>query len=187
MTGLRSRFLATTALCLMAGAAQAADLGAVDEPIKPAINEWTDQHVATRIAGRMLEAAGCKVDYVTAGHQHMWDAMAEGDLDAAVELWASNVLETFNQLRGAGKVADIGGLGLEAREGFVFPVHVAELCPGPLDWSALKACAALFASPETLSDGRLVDYPGECCTPGLTAPRPWALVSRRFRQGRKAP
>lgn len=71
MTGLRSRFLATTLLCLMVSAAGAADLGAVDEPIKLAVNEWTGQHITTRIAGRMLEAAGYKVEYVTAGYQNM--------------------------------------------------------------------------------------------------------------------
>lgn len=166
MSGLRSRFLVTTALCLMAGAGFAADLGARDEPIKLAVNEWTGQHVTTHIAGRMLEAAGYKVEYVTAGYQNMWDAMAEGDLDAAVEVWESNVPATYNQLRDAGKVSDIGALGLEAREGFVYPAHVADLCPGLPDWQALKDCAAAFATPETLPEGRLVDYPGEWGTPG---------------------
>lgn len=171
MTGLRSSFLVTTALCLitggtLAGGAMAADLGAVDQPIRLAINEWTGQHITTHIAGRMLEAAGYRVEYVTAGYQNMWDAMAEGDLTAAVEVWASNVPESFNTLRDAGKVEDIGALGLEAREGVVYPAHVAELCPGLPDWTALKDCAALFATPETLPAGRLVDYPGEWGTPG---------------------
>jgi len=165
MTGLRSSFLATTLLCLGTGAF-AADLGAKDEAIKLAVNEWTGQHITTHIAGRMLEAAGYKVEYVTAGYQNMWDAMAEGDLDAAVEVWESNVPATYNQLRDAGKVSDIGALGLEAREGFVYPAHVAELCPGLPDWNALKDCAAAFATPETLPEGRLVDYPGEWGTPG---------------------
>lgn len=166
MTGLHSRFLATTALCLMASSVSAADLGAVDEPIKLAINEWTGQHISTHIAGRMLEAAGYKVEYVTAGYQNMWEAMAEGELHAAVEVWASNVPETWHQLHDAGKLEDVGALGLEAREGFVYPGHVAELCPGLPAYEALKACAALFATPETLPEGRLVDYPGEWGTPG---------------------
>lgn len=166
MTGLRSRFLVTTALCLMASAGLSAELGAVDQPIKLAINEWTGQHITTHIAGRMLEAAGYKVEYVTAGYQNMWDAMAEGDLDAAVEVWASNVPETYNQLHDAGKVEDVGALGLEAREGLVYPAHVAEICPGLPAWEALKDCAMQFATPETLPEGRLVDYPGEWGTPG---------------------
>lgn len=166
MTGLRSRFLATTLLCLMVSAAGAADLGAVDEPIKLAVNEWTGQHITTRIAGRMLEAAGYKVEYVTAGYQNMWQAMSEGELDAAVEVWASNVPETWHQLHDAGKLEDLGALGLEAREGFVYPAHVADLCPGLPAWEALRDCAMQFATPETLPDGRIVDYPGEWGTPG---------------------
>lgn len=166
MTGLRSSFLATTALCLMASTGIAAELGAVDEPIRLAINEWTGQHITTHIAGRMLEAAGYKVEYVTAGYQNMWEAMAEGDLHAAVEVWASNVPETYHQLHDAGKVDDVGALGLDAREGFVYPAHVADLCPGLPAYEALRDCAAVFATPETLPEGRLVDYPGEWGTPG---------------------
>ena len=55
------------AATLVAGMGQAAELGAVDQPIKLAINEWTGQHVTTHIAGEMLKAAGYKVEYVTAG------------------------------------------------------------------------------------------------------------------------
>jgi glycine betaine/proline transport system substrate-binding protein len=46
------------AITAIAGAGYAADLGAVDEPIKLAINEWTGQHVTTHVAGEMLKAAG---------------------------------------------------------------------------------------------------------------------------------
>lgn len=166
MTKLRNGLLVTTALCMMASAGLSAELGDVSEPIKLAINEWTGQHITTHIAGRMLEAAGYKVEYVTAGYQNMWDAMAEGDLDAAVEVWASNVPETYTQLHDGGKVEDLGGLGLEAREGFVYPAHVADICPGLPAWEALKDCAMQFATPETLPEGRLVDYPGEWGTPG---------------------
>ncbi len=158
--------LATSALISCATAGLAADLGAVDEPIKLAVNEWTGQHVTTHIAGRMLEEAGYKVDYVTAGYQNMWQAMADGDLDAAVEVWGSNVPETYNQMHDAGKIEDIGDLGLVAREGFVYPAHVAEICPGLPVWEALKDCAMQFATPETIPEGRLVDYPGEWGTPG---------------------
>lgn len=158
--------LATSALVSYATAGLSAELGAVDEPIKLAVNEWTGQHVTTHIAGRMLEEAGYKVDYVTAGYQNMWQAMADGDLDAAVEVWGSNVPETYNQMHDAGKIEDIGDLGLVAREGFVYPAHVAELCPGLPAWEALKDCAMQFATPETIPEGRLVDYPGEWGTPG---------------------
>ena len=47
--------------------ANAADMGAVDEPIKLALNEWSGQHITTRVAGGILERMGYQVEYVTAG------------------------------------------------------------------------------------------------------------------------
>ena len=168
---MKKAAIGTTALAAMltvfaSGSLQAAELGATDEPIKLAINEWTGQHVTTHIAGQILEAAGYKVQYVTAGYQNMWQAVADGELDAAVEVWASNVTEQYKQLNAEGKVEDLGDLDLTAREGFVYPPHVADLCPGLPKWEALKDCAAQFSTAETLPEGRLVDYPGDWGTPG---------------------
>jgi len=145
---------------------QAAALGETAQPIKLAINEWTSQHITTHIAGQMLQAAGYKVEYITAGYQNMWQAVADGQLDAALEIYESNVTEQYRQLQRTGKVEDLGELGFAAREGFVYPAHVEKLCPGLPDWQALKKCAAVFASAETLPNGRLLDYPGEWGTPG---------------------
>lgn len=158
--------LASGIAALSANWVHAAELGVVNEPIKLAINEWTGQQITTRIAGNMLQAAGYKVKYVTAGYQNMWQAVSEGQLDAALEVWSSNVTEQYRQLNSEGKVEDLGSLGLVAREGFVYPPHVAALCPGLPDWQALKNCAAAFATAETLPSGRLVDYPGDWGTPG---------------------
>ena len=46
----------------------AADLGAKDETIKLAINEWTGQHITTHVAGEILKRMGYKVEFVTAGY-----------------------------------------------------------------------------------------------------------------------
>ncbi len=40
------------------------------------------------------------------------------------------------------------------------------MCPGLPDWEALKNCAPLFATAETLPQGRLIDYPADWGTPG---------------------
>ena len=150
----------------MSSATFAADMGAVDEPIKLAINEWTGQHVTTHVAGQMLEAAGYKVEYVTAGYMNMYQAMADGDLHAALEIWSSNVSEDYAKQVDAGGVVELGNLELDAKEGIAYPSHVAEMCPGLPAWEALKDCAANFASAETLPMGRLVDYPADWGTPG---------------------
>ncbi|MEL6480213.1 MAG: ABC transporter substrate-binding protein [Pseudomonadota bacterium] len=162
--------VAAAALVAATGAApiqvSAAELGAVDEPIKLAINEWTGQHISTHVAGEMLKAAGYKVEYVTAGYFNMWEAMGEGEIHAALEVWSSNVSEGYTKQKDAGTVVEVSDLGLEAKEGFAYPAHVAEICPGLPAWEALEACAIQFATAETLPAGRLVDYPADWGTPG---------------------
>ena len=157
---------AVSALAITAGAASAAELGAVDEPIQLAINEWTGQHVTTHVAGSMLEAAGYEVEYVTAGMMNQFQALADGDIDATLEIWSSNVSDEYAEKVAEGGVVEIGDLGLDAKEGIAYPAHVAEICPGLPAWEALRDCAAQFATAETLPAGRLVDYPADWGTPG---------------------
>ena len=156
----------TMALGLLAGTVHAAEMGAVNEPIKLAINEWTGQHVSTHVAGSMLEAAGYTVEYTTAGYMNMYQAMSDGEVHGAMEIWSSNVSEDYAKKVEAGGVVELGDLGLDAKEGIAYPAHVAELCPGLPAWEALQDCAQIFASAETIPMGRLVDYPADWGTPG---------------------
>ena len=160
------RLTLAIAASLLSSTAFAADLGAVDEPIKLAINEWTGQHVSTHVAGSMLEAAGYKVEYVTAGYMNMYQAMSDGEIHGAMEIWSSNVSEDYAKKVEAGGVVELGDLGLDAKEGIAYPAHVADLCPGLPAWEALKECAQNFATAETIPMGRLVDYPADWGTPG---------------------
>ena len=154
------------AAVLAATGVQAAELGAADEPIKLAINEWTGQHISTHVAGEMLKAAGYQVEFVTAGYMNMYQAMSDGELHAAVEIWSSNVSDDYAKKVEGGGVVELGDLGLDAKEGIAYPAHVAELCQGLPAWEALKDCAGTFATAETLPAGRLVDYPADWGTPG---------------------
>ncbi len=151
---------------MVAGSAYAADMGAVDEPIKLAINEWTGQHVTTQVAGEMLKAAGYNVEYVAAGMMNQFQAIADGDITATLEIWSSNVSDEYAKKIDEGTVVEIGDLGLDAKEGIAYPAHVADLCPGLPAWEALKDCAQVFATAEALPGGRLVDYPADWGTPG---------------------
>ena len=167
--------IATLTAALLSSSAFAADLGAVDEPIKLAINEWTGQHVSTHVAGEMLKKAGYKVEYTTAGYMNMYQAMSDGELHAALEIWSSNVSEDYAKKVSAGGVVELGDLGLDAKEGIAYPAHVADLCPGLPKWEALKACAQTFATAETIPQGRLVDYPADWGTPGADRMTGFAL------------
>ena len=150
----------------VSSSSMALDMVDKGDAIKLAVNEWTGQHLTTHIAGAILERAGYSVELVTAGYGPQFIAMAEGDLHASLEIWTSNAPGQFTEAEAAGKVIDIGGLKLEAREGVLYPIHMKEICPGLPSWEALNACADKFASVETLPNGRLLDYPADWGSPG---------------------
>ena len=156
-----SAICAGAAMLALAGAAQAADLGATDAPIKLAINEWTGQHITTHIAGDLLTKMGYKVEYVTAGNYPQHTALADGDLSATLEVWTNNVGDIYPKMKEEGKIVDIGPLGLATREGWVYPKHMEELCPGLPDWEALKSCKDAMVTPETFPQGRILSYPAD--------------------------
>lgn len=153
-------------LALMLGAAipaAAADLGAKDEPIKLAMLEWTGAHISTHIAGQLLEKLGYKVEYVTAGNFPQFSGLSDGTLSASVEVWMNNVGDIFPKVLEEKKIEDIGPLGLETREGWIYPKFMEQVCPGLPDWTALEKpeCVAALATPETLPNGRFLDYPAD--------------------------
>ena len=151
------------AASVFAAGASAAELGAKDETIKLAINEWTGQHVTTHIAGQLLEKLGYKVEYVTAGNYPQFEGLSDGSLSASLEVWMNNVGDIFPKALESGKIVDIGQLNLKTQEGWVYPKYMTDVCPGLPDWSALtKAdCLKALATPETFPNGRLLDYPAD--------------------------
>jgi glycine betaine/proline transport system substrate-binding protein len=143
--------------------AQAADLGAKDETIKLAINEWTGQHVTTHIAGQLLQKMGYKVEYVTAGNYPQFSGLSDGSLSATLEVWMNNVGEIFPKALEEGKIEDVGQLELQTQEGWLYPEYMTEVCPGLPDWTALEKpeCVQALGTPDTFPNGRLLDYPAD--------------------------
>ncbi len=149
------------AIAFSAGTASSAELGSVDEPIKLAINEWTGQHVTTRVAGEILTRMGYSVEYVTAGYYPQMTAIQDNSISATLEIWSSNIGELMTEALATGDVVSIGDLGLTTQETWWFNNAAKEACPGLPDWNALKGCAEAFAVAETYPNGRLLDYPVE--------------------------
>lgn len=151
------------ALAMAASPARTADLGAKDEPIRLAMLEWTGAHISTRIAGQLLQKLGYEVDYVTAGNFPHFSGLADGTISASVEIWLNNVGDIFAKVLEEEKIENIGLLGLETREGWLYPKFMEELCPGLPDWTALEepGCVQALSTPETAPDGRFLDYPAD--------------------------
>ncbi len=159
------KFGGTVAACALALGlavpAQSAELGDTGETIKLALNEWTGQHITTRVAGEILTRAGYNVEYVTAGYFPQFSAMADGSLHASLEIWSNNIGDNWTKAEADGTVAHIGNLGLQTNEGWLYPKHMEEVCPGLPDWNALKDCAGKLAAAETFPKGRVLSYPAD--------------------------
>ena len=157
-------FAMVIVVALTVTSAWAAELGAKDETIKLAINEWTGQHITTHVAGEILKRMGYKVKYVVAGYIPQFEAIPDGTITATLEIWESSIGEAFNKAVAKPEVDDLGSIGLIPIEGWWYPDYVAKLCPGLPNWKALKDCAKAFVTPESFPKGRLVDYPADWAT-----------------------
>lgn len=151
------------ALLLLAAPAGAAEMGETGEPIKLAMLEWTGAHISTHVAGQLLEKMGYEVEYVTAGNFPQFSGLSDGSLSASVEVWLNNVGDIYPKALDAGEIANIGLLGLQTREGWLYPKFMEEVCPGLPDWSAMteQGCVAALMSPETAPEARFLDYPAD--------------------------
>ncbi|QIE45205.1 ABC transporter substrate-binding protein [Pseudohalocynthiibacter aestuariivivens] len=131
------------------------------DPIKLSMNEWTGQHVSTRIAGEALKKMGYNVEYVTAGYVPQVQGVMDGNLTVAMEIWEQTIQEHFTRAIDSGQAVDLGATGIDSREGWIYPAYVEEACPGLPSYEALNDCKELFATPETFPKGRLLDYPAD--------------------------
>lgn len=145
-----------------------------DDPIKLALNEWTGQHITTRIAGRVLSEMGYTVEYIAAGYYPQIQAMQDGSLTATLEIWTSNIGDGYQKALDTGNIEIIGDLGVKPREGWFYPAYMEEQCPGLPDWKALNDCAIKFSVPDTVPKGRFVDYPAEWGTTNKDRMTRWA-------------
>jgi len=153
--------LAVAATIAGAPTPAAADVPESKDPIRIAIHEWTGQHITSYIAGEVLKKMGYNVEYVTAAMLPAAVAMADGNLSLSLEMWDNNLGEFWPGMLADGKIADLGTLGLDAREGWLYPVNTKEKCPGLPAWDAFLACSDIFATAETFPKGRFVEYPAD--------------------------
>jgi glycine betaine/proline transport system substrate-binding protein len=155
--------LATALLAGAGSAASAAEMGAKDEAIKLAVLEWVGNNVSVHMAGQLLEKMGYKVEYVTAGSFPQFTGLADGSLSATIEVWMNNVGDIYPKVKEAGQIEDLGNLKLETKEGWAYPKHMEQICPGLPDWSALMKpeCVQALSTPDTAPNGRFLDYPAD--------------------------
>ncbi|BBE71766.1 ABC transporter substrate-binding protein [Oharaeibacter diazotrophicus] len=150
---------ALAGLGLLAAAAMPAAAVESTDPIKITLHDWTGQLLSAHIMGEVLKKAGYNVEYVQADYLAQFAGLKTGDLDLAMEIWATTGREALEEAVASGGVENLGESGLQAIEEWWYPDYVKEKCPGLPDWKALKDCAEIFSTPETAPKGRYLGGP----------------------------
>jgi glycine betaine/proline transport system substrate-binding protein len=104
---------------------------------------------------------GYNIEYVSAGALPQHAGLSQGNLHFQTEVWSNNVGDIYPKAVESGEIVVLGSLGLEPKEGWIYPPYMEERCPGLPSYSALYDCAQAFAGAETFPEGRLITYPAD--------------------------
>ena len=131
------------------GAAAGKDCG------KVVINEnaWAGSTANVYIAKAVLEdELGCEVEVTKVAEIPVFQAMADGKVDAVLEDW-QHVDEYEQYIDKAGTVVQGGPLGVEGHIGWFTPQYVVDENPEFESWEGLKGNEELFQTPESGDQG----------------------------------
>jgi glycine betaine/proline transport system substrate-binding protein len=131
------------------GASAGADCG------KVVINEnaWAGSTANVYIAKAVLEdELGCEVEVTKLAEIPVFQAMADGKVDAVLEDW-QHVDEYEQYIEKAGTVVQGGPLGVEGHIGWFIPQYLMEEHPEFETWEGLKGKEDLFKTAESGDQG----------------------------------
>lgn len=129
--------------------------------IRFAVNDWAGQRISTRIMGEALARKGFAVSYVDTQYKQDLELLADDMIDVAMEIWSTTLKQQFQRAVTDGSVIDLGETGMMAVEGWWYPAYMEDVCPGLPDWTALKACADAFSTPESRPKGFYLGGPAD--------------------------
>jgi glycine betaine/proline transport system substrate-binding protein len=138
------------------GAANVAQCGS--EPIVIAVNPWVGAEANANVAKAVMEQEmGCTVELQEINESGQFPAMADGDVDATLEVWPSGHLkDRKDYIEKAGTVVDGGELGIVGNIGWFMPSYVVDQYPEFATWEGFKDNADVFATAETGDRGRFL-------------------------------
>ncbi len=122
---------------------------------KVVLNEqaWAGSTANTYIAKAVLEdELGCQVDITKIAEIPVFQAMADGKVDAVLEDW-QHVDEYDKYIEKAKTVVQGGPLGVEGHIGWFIPKYLMDENPAFKTWEGLKGKESLFKTPESGSQG----------------------------------
>jgi glycine betaine/proline transport system substrate-binding protein len=138
------------------GAANVAQCGS--EPIEIAVNAWVGAEANAAVAQSVMEEEmGCTVELVKIDEFPQFPALAQGDLDATLEVWPSvHPKEHKQYIENDGGVIDGGELGVVGNIGWFMPSYVLDEHPEFATWEGLKGNEEVFATAETGNQGQFL-------------------------------
>jgi glycine betaine/proline transport system substrate-binding protein len=134
--------------------------GGGTEQITLIVNPWTASRLNVEVAKNIIEnELGNPVEITEVNENDaMFTGMADGSLDAVLEIWPSGVTDAETAYFDEGSVVNIGDLGAVGKIGWFVPQYVIDEHPELATWEGFQdpELAALFATPETGELGRFL-------------------------------
>lgn len=134
--------------------------GGGTETITLIVNPWTASRLNAEVAKNIIESElGNPVEITEVNENDaMFTGMADGTLDAVLEIWPSGVTDAETAYFDDGTVENIGELGAVGKIGWFVPQYVIDENPALATWEGYQdpAVAAEFATAETGDLGRFL-------------------------------
>jgi glycine betaine/proline transport system substrate-binding protein len=130
-----------------------------DETLVLAVNPWIGAKANAAVAQVLMEQQmGCTVELEDPiAEKAQFPAMADGDVDATLEVWPSGHADDYAQyIEEAGTVVDGGLLGITGNIGWFTPAYVVEQYPEYATWEGYQEDADIFATADTGDKGRFL-------------------------------
>jgi glycine betaine/proline transport system substrate-binding protein len=142
------------------GAAPAAQPSGDKPTIKLVVNPWSASRLNVEIAKNIIESQlGNKVEITEVNENDaMFTGLADGTVDAVLEIWPSGITAEENAYFDDGSVVHLGDLGAVGRIGWFVPSYVLDEHPDLATWEGYQNPdnAKLFATAETGDQGRFL-------------------------------
>ncbi len=133
---------------------------ATKETITLIVNPWSASRLNAEVAKNLIESQlGNPVEVKEVDENDaMFTGMADGTLDAVLEIWPSGITDAETAFFDDGTVVNIGELGAVGKIGWFVPSYVIADNPALASWEGYTDAgnAALFATAETGDQGRFL-------------------------------
>ncbi len=130
------------------------------ETITFVVNPWTASALNVQVAAQLVESQlGYPTEVITIDeNEAMFTGLADGTLDAVLEIWPSGVTDSEQAFFDDGTVENLGGLGAIGKIGWFVPQYVLDERPEMANWEGLMTqdAADYFATADTGDKGRFL-------------------------------